>query len=195
MAENRPQKFRKSIFEVEKSNFLFDSINVSGIYCNLSNTSKRIIKNKYRNIKIEISKINMYQFNSPSSEYEPGFSVIYSQENQFRYGPIHHLSFMHLIFFSLEPVKTTLNLWIEIIPIISIRWTLQFAKVYFWFSSVYSMFFKKKFWGNTKILPKRDHILLEKISFSSISDHVAILTCRMIMQIIPIDFLDVFTYV
>ena len=27
----------------------------------------------------------MYQFNSPSSEYEPGFSVIYSQENQFRY--------------------------------------------------------------------------------------------------------------
>ena len=125
MAENRPQKFRKSIFEVEKSNFLFDSINVSGIYCNLSNTSKRIIKNKYRNIKIEISKINMYQFNSPSSEYEPGFSVIYSQENQFRYGPIHHLSFMHLIFFSLEPMKTTLNLWIEIIPIISDSYLLQ----------------------------------------------------------------------
>ena len=43
MAENRPQKFRKSIFEVKKSNFLFDSINVSGIYCNLSNTFKRVI--------------------------------------------------------------------------------------------------------------------------------------------------------
>ena len=43
MAENRPQKFRKSIFEVKKSNFLFDSINVSGMYCNLSNTFKRFI--------------------------------------------------------------------------------------------------------------------------------------------------------
>ena len=43
MAENRPQKFRKSIFEVKKSNFLFDSINVSGMYCNLSNTFKRVI--------------------------------------------------------------------------------------------------------------------------------------------------------
>ena len=43
MAENRPQKFRKSIFEVKKSNFLFDSINVSGMYCNLSNTFKRLI--------------------------------------------------------------------------------------------------------------------------------------------------------
>ena len=43
MAESRPQKFRKSIFEVEKSNFLFDSINVSGMYCNLSNTFKRVI--------------------------------------------------------------------------------------------------------------------------------------------------------
>ena len=43
MAENRPQKFRKSIFEVKKSNFLFDSMNVSGMYWNLSNTFKRVI--------------------------------------------------------------------------------------------------------------------------------------------------------
>eukprot|EP00493_Phyllostaurus_siculus_P021521 UN21848 len=33
----------KNIFEVKKSNFLFDSINVSGMYCNLSNTFKRVI--------------------------------------------------------------------------------------------------------------------------------------------------------
>ena len=43
MSQKWIQKFRKSIFEVKKSNFLFFSINVSGMYCNLSNTFKRVI--------------------------------------------------------------------------------------------------------------------------------------------------------
>ena len=42
MAENPPQKFRKSIFEVKKSNFLFDSINVSALNYNSSNTFQMV---------------------------------------------------------------------------------------------------------------------------------------------------------
>ena len=43
MTQKWPQKFRKSIFEVKKSNFHFISTNHFGMDCNLSNTFTNII--------------------------------------------------------------------------------------------------------------------------------------------------------